>query len=214
MTQVQAETISMTLLDTPTRALVRAAAAITAGGDRIVRSTIEIAGRDSDPVWMEELILQSYLFAGFPRALNAAREWRRVAPVAAPDADEGEDYSMVDEWRSRGEETCAVIYGETYEDLRRNIRVLHPALDSWMVVDGYGKILARPQLDLPRRELCIVAACTAAGQDRQLLSHMRGALNAGVPASDVSECIELVSDLVGPELTARARSLWPKVKRN
>ena len=28
-------------------------------------------------LWVEELMLQSYLFAGFPRALNAAREWRR-----------------------------------------------------------------------------------------------------------------------------------------
>ena len=34
--------------------------------------------------WVEEVILQSYLFAGFPRALNAAREWRRVSGVAAP----------------------------------------------------------------------------------------------------------------------------------
>ena len=34
-------------------------------------------------------MLQSYLFAGFPRALNAAREWRRVSGAPAPADDEG-----------------------------------------------------------------------------------------------------------------------------
>ena len=31
--------------------------------------------------WIEELLLQTYLFAGFPRALNGMREWRRLAPA-------------------------------------------------------------------------------------------------------------------------------------
>ena len=35
--------------------------------------------------WVEELVLQTYLFAGFPRALNAMREWRRVQPDHLPD---------------------------------------------------------------------------------------------------------------------------------
>ena len=62
-----------------------------------------------------------------------------------------------------------------YDRLRENIRHLHPLLDDWMIDEGYGKVLSRPGLDLPRRELCIVAACAATGQDRQLHSHLHGA---------------------------------------
>ena len=29
------------------------------------------------------------------------------------------------------------MYGATYERLRHNIRALHPALDAWMIVEGY-----------------------------------------------------------------------------
>ena len=47
-----------------------------------------------------------------------------------------------------------------------NIKALHPALDTWMIVDGYGKVLGRPQLDLARRELCVIAACSRATLNR------------------------------------------------
>ena len=46
------------------------------------------------------------------------------------------------EWRERGEATCKRVYGAAYERLRQNIRALHPLLDEWMVVDGYGKVLS------------------------------------------------------------------------
>ena len=35
-------------------------------------------------VWVEELLLQTYLFAGLPRALNATREWRRLRRAPPP----------------------------------------------------------------------------------------------------------------------------------
>jgi 4-carboxymuconolactone decarboxylase len=152
---------------------------------------------------VEELVLQSYLFCGFPRALNAAREWRRVSQRAAPETDEAEDFALSGEWLARGEQTCSAVYGSMYEKLRLNVRDLHPALDTWMVVDGYGKVLARPGLDLPRRELCIVAACVAMGQDRQLHSHMRGAINVGVEPDVLGATLEAIAGLVG---AARARS--------
>src|SRR5205085_10059055 len=85
------------------------------------------------PEWMEEVILQSYLFAGFPRALNAAREWRRISGRAAP-ATESE--YPPEHWKAEGERTCSVVYGEFYNRLRTNIRALHPMLDAWMISEG------------------------------------------------------------------------------
>jgi 4-carboxymuconolactone decarboxylase len=98
-----------------------------------------------------------------------------------------------------------------YEKLRRNVFDLHPALDAVMVMDGYGKVLGRPGLDLPRRELCIVAACAATGQDRQLHSHLHGALNVGVARVALDAAVEALASLLGPDRTRSVRLLLARV---
>jgi len=61
-------------LDAATRALVRLSARIAAGSEEEVRASCTECVEFETPVgWVEETILQAYLFAGFPRALNAAR---------------------------------------------------------------------------------------------------------------------------------------------
>lgn len=208
-------------LDASTAALVRLAARITSGSESSVRDGFaECADARVPDQWIEELVLQSYLFAGFPRCLNAAREFRRGARVMGEEdvrseeggVGSGEGYGDVYEWRVRGEETCRIVYGEFYDKLRGNIRRLHPALDDWMIVEGYGKVLSRPGLDLGRRELCIVAACLAAEQDRQLHSHLHGARNAGVPNAVVDSALGVLAGLVSAGALDRARLLWERVK--
>lgn len=200
-------------LDEHTRELVLLAAIIATQPESALRSAMASAVRAGVPVsWVEELVLQSYLFAGFPRALNAAREWRRASGAIAPERDEGERLDLAPEWAARGEETCALVYGPMYERLRVNIRHLHPALDSWMIVDGYGKVLGRSGLDLKRRELCIVAVCAAAGQERQLHSHLHGALNAGAAPGEVDETLAAVAPMMDADMASRARHLWARVR--
>src|SRR5205085_10297924 len=163
MTTVVRERATLEALDESTRALVRLSGLIAAGDEQEVRAELTQALDRIPTQWIEELILQSYLFCGFPRSLNAMREWRRLtgsnerAPV---------DESGPEEWRRRGEATCRMVYGAMYERLRVNIRALHPELDEWMIVEGYGIVLSRPELDLARREPCIVAAFAASEQVR------------------------------------------------
>lgn len=195
-------------LDEPTRELVVLSATITAGNDRAIRDAVTRAATDIPGVWVEELLLQSYLFAGFPRTLNAMREWRRIEPAALVGAVPVD----VDGWRTEGETTCAAVYGSMYDRLRENIRHLHPSLDEWMITEGYGKVLSRPGLDLPRRELCIVAACAAAGQDRQLHSHFHGALNVGVDPLVIDQVLDAIADVLGADRAASARMLWARVR--
>jgi len=198
-------------LDVETRTLVRLAGIVSAGTEPQLREGLAQAAGACRPEWVEEVVLQSYLFAGFPRALNAAREWRRISGRRAPESDEGEDFENAARWRSEGEATCATVYGPFYERLRHNIRDLHPALDAWMIVDGYGKVLSRPALDLRRRELCIVAACATARQDRQLHSHLHGALHAGASPAEVQNAIDAVADLSGADDTRRYHQLFARV---
>jgi 4-carboxymuconolactone decarboxylase len=198
----------LTELDAATRSLVRLSAVVTAGSDVAIREIISGSAVNVPADWVEELLLQSYLFAGFPRALNAMREWRRVGPPAAADVDD----RGPEEWRENGERTCAAVYGGMYERLRENIRALHPRLDDWMIVEGYGKVLSRRGLDLPRRELCIVAACAAAQQDRQLHSHLHGALNVGVAPDVVTTAIESLADILGADRLRSVQLLWARVR--
>jgi 4-carboxymuconolactone decarboxylase len=210
-------------LDAATAALVRQSARITAGSEAEVREGFaECNSSQVSQRWQEELVLQSYLFAGFPRALNAAREWRKSQGADAGDSGErsggasfatraNEDYADVFEWRTRGEETCAKVYGGFYEKLRGNIRALSGSLDEWMIVEGYGKVLSRDGLDLARRELCIVAACAAAGQERQLHSHLHGALNAGVEAAVVQAALDALGGVVSDEWLVRGRLLLGRI---
>ena len=209
MTTPAKRTTTLEALDDATRRLVRAAAVIAAGDELAIREALAEASATVRRKWVEELILQSYLFCGFPRSLNAMREWRRLTGERA---DSHADPGDLRDWRRRGEETCRLVYGAMYERLRVNIRDLHPELDEWMIVEGYGKVLSRPGLDLQRRELCIVAACVASKQDRQLHSHLHGALNVGVAANVVTQAIDALVDEVPASSIATARLLWRRVQ--
>jgi 4-carboxymuconolactone decarboxylase len=187
------------------------AASIAADDEAGVRAALAAAAAAAvPPIWIDELVIQSYLFSGFPRALNAAREWRRLAPTPAT-GESAADVARGADWMARGEATCAAVYGPMYEKLRQNVFELHPALDAIMVTDGYGKVLGRPGLDLPRRELCIVAACAATGQDRQLHSHLHGAINVGVSVEALGATLDALAPSLGPDRTRSARLLLARV---
>lgn len=193
-------------LDDATIALVRLAAVVAAGDEDSLRRELGRAAGSVPDVWVEELLLQTYLFAGFPRALNAMREWRRIHPTVAGSP------TARPPTRADGEATCARVYGTMYDRLRENIRHLHPLLDDWMIDEGYGKVLSRPGLDLPRRELCIVAACAATGQDRQLHSHLHGARNAGASVGAVDAAIDTLAGVLGTTRQRDVTLLWSRVR--
>jgi 4-carboxymuconolactone decarboxylase len=163
--------------------------------------------KEADPRRVEEVILQSYLFLGYPAALNAFGLWRgistREAGEAVPESWE--------EWSDRGREVCRIVYAGQYQDLRRNIRALHADMERWMVVEGYGKVLGRPELDLVTRELCIASLLAVLGVPRQLHSHLRGALNAGATLEEVEEAVEVASSFL-PGGDSSVRAVWGQVR--
>jgi 4-carboxymuconolactone decarboxylase len=203
--------VSVAALGRGVIALVRISGVVAGADEQGVRAVMSESLNDVDPAAVEEIILQSYLFAGFPRALNAVRAWRMVSGREAPPRDMETESADLDVWRERGEKTCAVVYGDSYEKLRENIRDLHPALDDWMIVDGYGKVLSRPGVDLKTRELCVVAACAVAGQQRQLHSHLHGALNAGASLVELRGVFDAIADLLSESDRLRYLQLLQKV---
>jgi 4-carboxymuconolactone decarboxylase len=200
-------------LDPQTRDLVRFAAAIAQGYEPELRERVGPLRSSQVPVqWVEELLLQSVLMTGYPRALVAFNIWRKFSGVPAPAVDEGVDYALVGDWTRRGEEVCGTVYGENYRKLRDSVRALHPAADSWMITEGYGRTLGRPGLDLLRRELCIVAQTAVLETPRQLHSHLRGALNAGASFGQIEGVLSIVNPLLSFDQWKKVKELWRTVR--
>ena len=85
-----------------------------------------------------------------------------------------------------------------------------------MVTEGYGKVLGRPGLALEQRELCIVAMLAVQGEAvrRQLVSHLRGALNVGVGEDLVTRALEAALERANPETAAVVRRIWQDVRQS
>jgi len=135
-----------------------------------------------------ETLLQTYLFIGFP---GAYKSFDLLARVSGPERPAGASpFNRTQEERmGDGEKLCQKVYGENYEKLRRNISELDPDFARWMISEGYGKVLSRPELDPGTRELVTVAALVVKGQERQLRSHLKGAMNLGCTPGEVREVI-------------------------
>lgn len=194
-------------MDERTTALVRLSASLT--GDEAGQVEAMDRAAAADATGAEEVLLQSYLFLGFPVALNALWLWRRRAGIPPTEGSEPED---LDSWRRRGEEVCGAVYADHYDTLREVMGRIHPDLGRWAVMEGYGKVLGRPGLDLLTRELCIAALLAGTTASRQLHSHLRGCLNVGASMADVERMLAEVSDLIGPERAREAGRVWARVR--
>jgi 4-carboxymuconolactone decarboxylase len=173
------------------RALVRASAAQAArdwkGFERELHGVLAVVEEGELALEaVEEALVQSYLFLGYPAALEGLAVWRRISGRPSPPPRGGDSQF----WRERGPVVCRRVYGDQVEPLRRNIAALHPDLARWMVEEGYGKVLGREGLDLGEREVLISALLAVQGAPRQLHSHLRGALRNGVSPADVTELLE------------------------
>jgi 4-carboxymuconolactone decarboxylase len=187
--------------------LVGLSAALAARDGTRLEAALRTAASAADAAAVEETILQSYLFLGYPVALNAFALWRAVSG-----RDAGEPVDDREEWEERGARVCQAVYGGQYGSLRSNVGRLHPDMERWMVEEGYGKVLGRPGLDLASRELCIIALLTVLDAPRQLYSHLRGALNVGASAAEVTRALEIAAPACRPGAADRARETWASVR--
>jgi 4-carboxymuconolactone decarboxylase len=190
------------------RALTQLSAALAAGDPVGLKRALEEGALFENPLQVEEVLLQSYLFLGYPIALNAFALWREITGREAGEGV-GDDWEA---WANRGEEVCRTIYGGQYEGLRRNVRALHPDMERWMVVEGYGKVLGRPGLDLATRELCIAALLAVLRTPRQLYSHLRGALNAGAPPLEIEAVLTMACAHLDDQGSAETWEVWDRVR--
>tara|TARA_B100000809_G_scaffold114123_1_gene112561 strand:- start:9490 stop:10110 length:621 start_codon:yes stop_codon:yes gene_type:complete len=184
--------------------LVRLSAVIASRQTDELSKHFNLIATQVDAVQVEEVILQSYLFLGYPIALNVMALWRKkIGPNTSIKSREDRDT-----WAVRGQEVCGAVYGGQYAELRAHIRRLHPDLEQWMVQEGYGKVLGRSGLSLMERELCIVALLAVLDVPKQLYSHLRGALNVGAHVWQVLRALEIGLEYTEDDVATRGRKTW------
>lgn len=190
----------MSLTDKELR-LVRLSAAIALGRWDVLRELRQSApAGEPDRAW-REVLLQSHLFAGFPRTIEACGVLSALGGLGELEPEELEPATARS---AQGRELFDTIYAAQADAVRAELSAHHPELARWIAEHAYGSVLARTGLDADRRELAAVAALTAQGQDRQLASHVRGALRLGATAAEVNETLAEIRALIPAALFARA----------
>lgn len=158
---------------------------------------------EPDRAWRETL-LQTHLFAGFPRLVQAFGVLAEEGGVGTPGPDELEGHP---DGEARGRELFETIYGEGSEDVRGMLHGYHRDFGDWILEHAYARVLSRPGLDARFRELLAAGALATLGQERQLASHARGAIRCGATYEDLLDTLEGIADLIEPERLERAREI-------
>jgi len=186
------------------RAIARLSAAIAANDPKGVAGEADDAieaGVSATAVY--EAILQSYLFVGFPRTIEAflAAKAVLVHHGGIPAAPEPPSPA---EWTARGEALCRRVYGRHYEKLVDTMREFSPDLAAWMILEGYGKTLSRSALGPVEREVGVLAILTVTKMWRQLRSHAIGTVSVGGTRELVRSAIEAARPWAGDDTVREA----------
>lgn len=152
-----------------------------------------------------EAILQTYLFCGFPAALESLKIFQNVFNFKPKEF-------IVSNIRANGEKVCKIIYGTNYSRLVKNVTALSPELSNWMILEGYGKVFSRPFLTLKQRELINAAILATTYYPVQLLSHLIGSINAGSNKDELKEVINSIKIYNTKANTSKALKLLSTMK--
>ncbi|MCX7929985.1 MAG: hypothetical protein N2663_04630 [Chlorobi bacterium] len=201
---------SLRTLDERTLLLFVAVAGETAGDVFLVEeSSARYLSSDGAAEKLVEALLQTYLFAGFPAAIEALKAAHRAAERCNRELRTPliEQYDVT-LFERRGTALFERIYGEMTPRVRTLLDALSPQLHQWTIIEGYGKVLSRPTLlTLIEREMCAVVSLIVGGWNVQLRSHMQALVALGVERNVLSDVLDAAAVVATPEHLAQAQTL-------
>lgn len=198
------------VLDQATMGLLCAVAGTAAGSRTIISSAVTAYfdhGGAAERLY--EAILQTYLFAGFPAAIEGLKAAHTIADKRQISLASALDEPYVPErFLTRGIALFGVIYGNASDRVRQFISSLSPALEQWMLIEGYGKVLSRPAaISLLDRELAAVVALAVGGWQTQLRWHMQAAIALGASSSTLEDALACAALVTPAERIIAAQQL-------
>lgn len=106
------------------------------------------------------------------------------------------------------------IWGSQRDRIERGLAATDPDLADLIGRVAYEEVFARPDLDLRTRELLSVAMLTAMGSDRELPTHVRGALLVGASERELRETVLHAAMFAGfPRALAAMRVIERMLRR-
>lgn len=191
------------------RHLARLAAAAAAGRRELLRAWYEAALGDGVPVAdLQEATLQVFLFAGYPRTIDAFEELEAAHGSPPPPPVEPDPGDLL----ARGRALFLRIYGRHTQAVLDKLRSLHPDFARYVIYDAYGQVLGRPFLPVSEREALAVAMLAVLGLPAQLKAHVRGALRVGTAPDLVRVALAAAGEVepVAPELAETVERVLEK----
>ena len=141
---------------------------------------------------------------GYPAGLEALRVLQEAWPGHARATREGGRAL----WRRRGRIAARGVYGSVLPRLLSALRALHPDVATWVVEDGYGRMLSRPGLDPRTREMIAIALLAVGGWERQLVSHLLGARRLGAARDAIARALAIGLAGASPATRLAASRAW------
>ncbi len=157
------------------------------------------------PQALTEGALATHLFGGFPRAIESFFALDKAGGLTAEGLEK--DVRDASTRAAEGARLFDRIYGRSSSAVRSQLRRYGPDFEEAVLHDAYGRILARSTLDAKTRELMAICALSALRLDRQLFSHLRGAVALGASHDDARSMIDL-ADAVAPDCGECARATF------
>ncbi|KUM43322.1 carboxymuconolactone decarboxylase [Pseudomonas sp. EpS/L25] len=157
---------------------------------------------------IQEVLLQLYAYAGFPRSLNALGQFMQVLQTRRQRGVVDEPGKAPSQPIPRGE---ALLQAGTANQTRLSgapvtgaLFEFAPAIDEYLKTHLFGDIFSRDNLDWPSRELATVSMLAAiSGTDPQLQAHLRISRNVGLTTNQLQELAVILSDQVDMRTGAR-----------
>jgi len=193
----------MSVFDEKATRLARLFTAICLGNFDEVRAIRRDApANEPDRAW-REAVLQTHLFCGFPRLVQAYGVFDAEGGLGEP---EPEEYELEADTGARGAALFDEIYASAAGKMRARLDGFRPDFSTWVLEHAYGRVLSRPGLDPALRELLSVCILAAMDQPAQFESHARGALRLGATQEDLHRALDVAAEWAPIAHIEKARS--------
>ena len=173
---------------------------------------------------VKEVLVHSYAYTGFPRALNGINAFIRVTEARAKQGKQDVEgpasrfFAPSDSRevrRGQGNLTRNALVGIDLSNRTTGYAGFTPAIEDFLIEHLFGDIFYRDAIDVTQRELTTIAMLAALdGTDPQLRAHMNISLRNGLDQADMEDFVALLHDNISQKSAARASSVLAAVTKS
>lgn len=188
-------------------------AAFTASGNMPKLEATLVEGLDAGLTVNEikEILVHSYAYAGFPRALNgintfiAVLEKRKEQGITDKTGKEATPVPSNFDKNAYGHKIRNTLVGRDISNRTSGYPVFTPIIDQFLVEHLFADIFHRDVLSHQERELATIGILAAmTGMEPQLKGHLNVSMNVGLSKAQLEEYISVLRQNVSAESAERA----------